>query len=141
MFLRTTSVLALLTLPFALADASNVARRLPFLVLLLALPHLAATFGQNHARIGLAFGSSAILFVGLVFNTLLSLVRFFPVEGSSWPWLAGAIAHALMLIAAFLERHGDQSGGQPEFAPHALLGSVYSIISIPLVQFLAKANR
>ena len=141
-FLKIVSLISLLTLPFALSETGNAHGRIPLQCLILGLPHLIATIApqaRRSASIGIAIGSSAVLFVGLTFNALLSLIRLFPTEGSSWPWLAGALAHAMMFGAAIAASRAWKAP-EGEVPVYGWVGCSYSIISIVLVQVVAKIH-
>jgi hypothetical protein len=138
--LRIAAIIALLTLPFALAEAGNSRGRIPLLCLVAGIPHLIAAFApkaRSGASIGIALGSSLLLFAGLMFNTLLSLIRFFPVPGSSWPWLCAAAAHGMMFMAGIVAKRSEILP-VGDVSIYGVMGFGYSIVSIIFVQALSK---
>ena len=136
--LKVATAIALVSIPFALAEAGNSRRQIPLLSLLVVIPHLITIFAPKRLRsasIGIAIESSLFLFVGLTINTLLSLVRLFPVSGSSVPWLCGAAAHGAMFVTAILARRGQlRSVGDVAVG---LAAFCYSMVSVVLVQATA----
>jgi hypothetical protein len=140
--LRIASIIALFTLPFALAEAGNAPGRIPLLCLTAGIPHLIAAFApasRSGASIGIALGSSLLLFSGLTFNTLLSVVLLFPVAGSSWPWLFAAVAHGLMFAAGVVATR-SQRAPIADIPIYGCVGFAYSILSVVLIQKLAKLS-
>jgi len=138
--LRVGALLALLSFPFALADAGDPGARIPILCLLLGVPHLLALFTTTRnapKAIGFAGGSACIFMVGFTFDFVLSLIELFPVSGKPWPWMTGAMTH-LVLLAAAIDAGRRTNASRKEVGRFALWGVAYSIVSIVAVQVVAK---
>jgi FtsH-binding integral membrane protein len=140
-FLRIASFTALISLAPALLDAGEPRNKVPLMCIVVGLPHLFTLFASRNASaarsVGIAIGSSIVFASVLTIATLSTLIRFFPAEGSSWPWLAAMLAHLVMFMSAQIVRRSDRLnlGVLWRFI---LLGAVYTIVSIFLIKPIAR---
>jgi hypothetical protein len=142
-FVKITAIFALFTFPFALAHTVHPAPpdKIPYLCLQLGLPHLFVAFSPKatrNASIGIAFGSSLLLFIGLslitLFGWFLKIVVFESVPGERdaimWPWILASAAHGAMCAAAiFADRANKRRISVPMYG---FIGFAYSAVSILL---------
>jgi hypothetical protein len=142
-FVRITAIFALFTFPFALAHTVRPAPpdKILYLCLQLGLPHLFVAFSPKatrNASIGIALGSSLLLFLGIslitLFGWFLGTAVFESVPGERdavmWPWILASAAHGAMFAAAiFADRANKLRISVPMYG---FIGFAYSALSILL---------